>query len=90
MEKIALRQADAILSVSDYTARRTRDLFGLSGEIMTVHNAVNVPLHYPRKTDYQERNAQFISARLLRRRACLHSPRRGAGSIEHIWIGGSR
>lgn len=53
-EKLALRQADAIVSVSDYTAHRTRDLFGLSSAIRTIHNAVNVPERFTRKDDYRE------------------------------------
>lgn len=53
-EKLALRRADAIVSVSDYTAQRTRDLFGLSGAIETIHNAVNVPGQFARKKDYRE------------------------------------
>lgn len=53
-EKLALRQADAIVSVSDYTARRTQALFGLSQPIITIHNAVNVPNCFSRKRDYTE------------------------------------
>ena len=52
LEKAALRQADAIVSVSDYTARHTRDLFGLKTPITTIHNAVRVDPSLARKQDY--------------------------------------
>jgi len=51
-EKAALHQADAIVSVSDYTARRTTELFGLRTPITTIHNAVGVDPALPRKQDY--------------------------------------
>lgn len=70
-EKIALRQADAILSVSDYTARRTQNLFGLSAEILTVHNAVNVPAHYPRKSDYCEQKRAVYFGTLAEKKGVL-------------------
>lgn len=70
-EKIALRQADSIISVSDYTARRTAKLFGLSAEILTVHNAVNVPAHYPRKSDYREQKRAVYFGTLAEKKGVL-------------------
>lgn len=70
-EKVALRQADAILSVSDYTARRTRDLFGLSANMLTVHNAVNVPAHHPQKTDYREQKRAVYFGTLAEKKGVL-------------------
>lgn len=52
LEKAALKQADDWVSVSEYTARRTQELFGVNRPIHVVHNAANVPGHFPRKTDY--------------------------------------
>lgn len=54
LEKAALKQADAWISVSDYTARRTRDLFSLDKPVYTVHNAAHVPARFARKSDYTE------------------------------------
>lgn len=52
-EQHALRAADAIVSVSDYTAGRTRALFSLDRSIMVIHNAVDVPDSFARKSDYR-------------------------------------
>lgn len=70
-EKVALKQADSILSVSEYTARRTRELFGLSTKILTVHNAVNVQAHHPRKTDYQEQKRAVYFGTLAEKKGVL-------------------
>lgn len=53
LEKLALRQADAWIPVSHYTAERTQALFALDRPIHVVHNAVRVPAHFPRKHDYR-------------------------------------
>lgn len=52
LERSALMRSDAIVSVSDYTARRTTDLFELKSPITTIHNAVSVDPAIPRKQDY--------------------------------------
>lgn len=55
LEKAALMQADAWISVSEYTARRTQGLFRVNRPIHIVHNAANVPDRFPRKFDYAPR-----------------------------------
>ncbi len=52
LEKAALQQSDAIVSVSNYTARRTAELFELKCPITTVHNAVELDASLPRKQNY--------------------------------------
>lgn len=52
LEKMALKQADAWISVSKYTARRTQELFGVNRPIHIVHNAAHVSSHFPRKEHY--------------------------------------
>lgn len=70
-EKLALRQADAVVSVSEYTADRTRELFGLSGAIRTIHNAVNVPKHFARKDDYREARRAVYFGTLAEKKGVL-------------------
>ncbi len=41
-EKLALKNADHLLSVSDFTANKTRDIFGLKQEIRVIPNSVDV------------------------------------------------
>lgn len=53
-EKSNLNKADLILSVSDFTAKLTKSIFGLSKSVLTVHNGVKVTEsyceHYPSKS----------------------------------------
>ena len=70
-EKWALQQADTIVSVSDYTAARTRDLFGLQCPISTLHNAVNVSPAYPRKSDYSETRRAVYFGTLAEKKGVL-------------------
>lgn len=53
LEKQALRQADAWIPVSQYTASRTQALFALDRPVHVVHNAVRVPDGIARKHDYE-------------------------------------
>lgn len=55
LEKVALRQSDAWISVSNYTAQETKSLFGLVKSIHIVNNAAHVPKEAPRKSDYAQR-----------------------------------
>ncbi len=49
LEKKALKNADAIISVSTYTGKLTKYIFGLRHTIKTIHNSINIddfkPLH---------------------------------------------
>lgn len=70
-EKYALQQADAIVSVSDYTANRTLALFNLHRPILTLHNAVNVSPDLPRKTNYEERRRAVYFGTLAEKKGVL-------------------
>lgn len=70
-ESLALRQADAIVSVSDYTADRTRELFNLNTAIQTIHNAVNVPKQFTRKEDYREARRAVYFGTLVEKKGVL-------------------
>ncbi|MFT7628594.1 MAG: glycosyltransferase involved in cell wall biosynthesis [Ulvibacter sp.] len=52
-ESKALKNADAIISVSDFTEIKTREIFGLSENIITLYNGIDTdkfkPLHLPKK-----------------------------------------
>ncbi|MFT4850783.1 MAG: glycosyltransferase involved in cell wall biosynthesis [Sediminicola sp.] len=52
-ESKALRGADTIISVSDFTGTKTREIFGISKSIATLHNGIDTdkfkPLHLPKK-----------------------------------------
>jgi glycosyltransferase involved in cell wall biosynthesis len=52
-ERRALFEADAVVSVSAYTAQRTRALFALRREIPVIHNAVSIPAAVVRKDEYR-------------------------------------
>lgn len=70
-EKWALQQADAIVSVSDYTAARTRELFGLQLPISTLHNAVTVSPSHTRKSDYSETRSAVYFGTLAEKKGVL-------------------
>jgi glycosyltransferase involved in cell wall biosynthesis len=53
-ESKALKNADTIISVSDFTGIKTREIFGLSKNIVTLYNGIDTdkfkPLNFPKKT----------------------------------------
>jgi glycosyltransferase involved in cell wall biosynthesis len=53
-ESKALKNADSIISVSDFTAVKTREIFGFSKKIITIYNGIDSkkfkPQHLPKKT----------------------------------------
>jgi glycosyltransferase involved in cell wall biosynthesis len=52
LEDVALRQADAWLAGSRYTAERTERIFGFRRPLHVLYNAVHVPSTFPRKESY--------------------------------------
>ncbi|RMA57988.1 glycosyltransferase family 4 protein [Ulvibacter antarcticus] len=54
-EATALKNADAIISVSDYTAKMTTEIFGLKSNITTLYNGIDTnkfkPLHLPKEAN---------------------------------------
>ena len=71
LEKIALMQADAWISVSEYTARRTQEIFRLNRPINIVHNAANVPDRFPHKFDYAPRRRVVYFGTLAEKKGVL-------------------
>ncbi len=57
-EKNALKNADHIISVSNFTAKLTKELFNLSQNITTIYNGVNV-------SDFAPANHLTVKGRLL-------------------------
>ncbi|MBV7268553.1 glycosyltransferase family 4 protein [Winogradskyella luteola] len=57
-EKNALNKADFIISVSDFAANVTRDIFKLKQEIITIYNGVNV-------TTFKPKSELIVKGRLL-------------------------
>ena len=55
LEKSTLKKATAILSVSKYTAEKTKKIFNLKKEISVIYNGVKCPDII--KTDYKQKNA---------------------------------
>lgn len=71
LEKAALMQADAWISVSEYTARRTQELFRVNRPIHIVHNAAKVSDHFPRKFDYASRRRAVYFGTLAEKKGVL-------------------
>jgi glycosyltransferase involved in cell wall biosynthesis len=71
LERKALAQADAWISCSDYTARRTASVFALDKPSLTIHNAASVPPRAPRKTDYLERKRAVYFGTLTEKKGVL-------------------
>ncbi|MGB7740224.1 MAG: glycosyltransferase family 4 protein, partial [Steroidobacteraceae bacterium] len=71
LEKLALQKADALVSVSHYTARRTRTIFDLHREITTIHNAVSIVGTYPIKFDYRARQRVVYFGTLAEKKGVL-------------------
>jgi glycosyltransferase involved in cell wall biosynthesis len=57
-EKNALSRADCIISVSDYTAKVTKEIFKLSDSITTLYNGVNI-------LDFTPNHNEIVKGRLL-------------------------
>ena len=54
-ESVALKNADVIISVSDFTAIKTKEIFGLSKKIVTLYNGIDTekfkPLEIPQRAN---------------------------------------
>ncbi|WP_405199448.1 glycosyltransferase family 4 protein [Christiangramia sp. LLG6405-1] len=48
-EKTALKSADALISVSEFTAEKTKELFKLNSEIAVIPNSIEIDLFKPAK-----------------------------------------
>jgi len=50
-EKLGLKKANNIISVSQFTAIKTKELFNLKREIQTIHNSIDIDKFYSLKND---------------------------------------
>lgn len=71
LENVALRQADALISVSEYTALRTQSLFDIDKPTHIVHNSPSVPAHFPRKNDYSQRRRVLYFGTIAEKKGVL-------------------
>lgn len=70
LEKIALRGADHFISVSQFTAERTRDLFQLKKKIAIIPNSVDVDHFVPRTAEEEEYRLLYFGT-LIRKKGVL-------------------
>lgn len=68
LELSTLRRADVIVSVSKYTADKTRELFKLDKPIEVIHNAVALPEEYRCKTSYKNTDIVSFSGSLIEKK----------------------
>lgn len=54
VERMTLKRADQIVSVSQYTAKRTKELFNISKPIQVIHNGVALPPQLRSNTESQD------------------------------------
>ena len=71
LEKVALRQADALISVSEYTARQTKSFFAIDKPVHIVHNSPCVPGRFPLKKDYSQRRRVLYFGTLAEKKGVL-------------------
>ncbi len=71
-EKRALQNADALLSVSDYTAQKTRELFKLARDFTIIPNAVDTGIFKPSGTP--KPNEILYFGTLIRKKGLLELP----------------
>jgi glycosyltransferase involved in cell wall biosynthesis len=77
LERIALRRADHVISVSRYTADRTAEVFGLSLSPTVIHNSVLLPDMAKVKSDYGSRDLVCYSGTLVQKK--------GVFSLARAW-----
>jgi glycosyltransferase involved in cell wall biosynthesis len=69
-EKTALSGADHLLSVSEFTARKTSVLFGLKKKIEVIPNSVDVAYFYPRNTAVEPNTILYFGS-IIRKKGVL-------------------
>ncbi|MFD1095250.1 glycosyltransferase family 4 protein [Salegentibacter chungangensis] len=70
LEKVALKRADALVSVSSYTAKLTQDIFHLRKEIDIVHNGISVENFQP-GIEKQNTNEILYFGTIIRKKGVL-------------------
>lgn len=72
-EKRALENADAIASVSRFTADRTLEIFGLNADITVIPNGLDAEKFTPSQTEMPERTVLYFGT-LIRKKGLLELP----------------
>ena len=68
LELSTLQRADAIVSVSKYTADRTKELFNLNKEIKVIYNSVSLPEQSRAKHSYKRTGLVAYSGSLIEKK----------------------
>jgi len=69
-EKKALFNADKIIGVSDFVSKKTKELFGLTSEIQTIYNKVNVDKTFPNHTNIKPKSLLYFGT-IIRKKGVL-------------------
>lgn len=77
-ERMAIRRADHVLSVSRYTADRTQELFGLPFSPTIIYNSVIPPDQARIKTDYRNRDLVCYTGTLIHKK--------GVFALAQAWL----
>jgi len=83
LEKSALKSADAIVSVSRYTADMTQKLFGLTKKIDVIHNGIDMGLFPPLQENKSDLNTILYFGTLVRKKGVLEIPAIFTHVLEH-------
>lgn len=73
-EKSALQNADGLLSVSEYTARITKELFGLNRDFTVIPNSVDLDYFSDEEKISQNNNTILYFGTLIRKKGLLELP----------------
>lgn len=73
-EKSALQNADGLLSVSEYTARITKELFGLNRNLQVIPNSVDLDYFSDEEEISQNNNTILYFGTLIRKKGLLELP----------------
>ena len=69
-ENLALKGADHLLSVSEFTAKKTREIFNLKREIQVIPNSVDVEMFSPKNTAPVPRTILYFGS-IIRKKGVL-------------------
>lgn len=72
-EKRALQKADALLSVSQFTADKTNEVFGLDKEFTIIPNSIDMDLFSPNNEKNENNNILYFGS-LIRKKGLLELP----------------
>ena len=74
LEKTALKQANCIVSVSNFTANKTKEIFALKKPITTIYNGINTETFKPLEVPVAE-NAILYFGTIIRKKGVLELAR---------------